>query len=256
MPIRVTFAGLCRETRARLGLTQQHLADTVGVTRGYIAKVETAKANPTFDLVERIAVALDIEVDIAARVPAVIGDRRQRDFVHARCSAFVERRLQGVGWQTAREVEIVQSRSHGWIDLLAFDPASGSLLVIEIKTRLDDVGSVERQLGWYERAAFGVALRLGWRPRRVVGWLVVLASDEVDHVVTQNRDLIARSFPVRARTMLDVATSERAPVWGRGLAMVDPTSKRRDWLRATRVDGRRSPAPFRDYGDAARRLGR
>jgi hypothetical protein len=56
--------------------------------------------------------------------------------------------------------------------------------------------------------------------------------------------------------MLDVATSERAPVWGRGLAVVDPTSKRRDWLRATRVDGRRSPAPFRDYGDAARRLGR
>src|SRR4029079_15745764 len=79
MPIRVTFARLCRETRARLGLTQQHLADTVGVTRGYIAKAETERANPTFDLAERIAVALDIAVDIAARVPAVIGPRHQRD---------------------------------------------------------------------------------------------------------------------------------------------------------------------------------
>ena len=190
-----------------------------------------------------------------ARIPTVIGDLRQSDFVHARCSAYVERRLQGIGWRTAREVEIVQSRSHGWIDLLAFDPASGTMLVIEIKTRLDDLGSIERQLGWYERSAFGVAHRLGWRPRRVIGWLIILASDEVDRAITQNRDLLARSFPARARSMLDLVMSERTSAPGRGLAMVDPTSKRRDWLRATRVDGRRSAAPFRDYGDAARRLG-
>src|SRR3954453_10103137 len=165
MPIRITFARLCRETRARLGLTQQQLGEAVGVTRGYIAKVESAKANPTFALAERIAIALDLETDIVARVPTVIGDRRQRDFVHARCSAHIDRRLQSAGWLTASEVEVTHGRSHGWIDLLAFDPSTGILLVIEIKTRLDDVGAVERQIGWYERSSFEVARRLGWHPR-------------------------------------------------------------------------------------------
>jgi hypothetical protein len=41
----------------------------------------------------------------------------------------------------------------------------------------------------------------------------------------------------------------------RGLALVDPTSRRRDWLLPTRSDGRRSSLPYRDYADAARRLG-
>ena len=255
MPLRVTFAQLCRETRTRLGLTQQELGDAVGVTRGYVAKVESAKANPTIDLAERIARALDLKVDIVARLPTIIGDRRQRDLVHARCSAYSERRLQAAGWQTAREVEIVHAHSHGWIDLLAFDPVSGTLLVVEVKTRLDDVGAVERQLGWYERSAFDVARRLGWRPRRTIGLLLVLASDEVDAVIAQNRELLARSFPGRARTLSGVIVRDPTRINERGLAMIDPTSKRADWLRPTRVDGRRSPARFRDYGDAARRLG-
>ena len=121
VPIRIAFADVCRDTRNRLGLTQEQLGRSVGVTHGYVAKVEAGTANPSLDLVERIAVALDLEIDLVVRVPTVIGDRRQRDLVHARCSGFVDRRLRAAKWLTAREVEIVHGRSHGWIDLLAFD---------------------------------------------------------------------------------------------------------------------------------------
>ena len=79
---------------------------------------------------------------------------RQRDAVHAPCSGYANRRFRAGGWETGREVEIVHGRSHGWIDLLAFDPRTGLLLIVEIKTRLDDLGLVERQLAWYERSAF------------------------------------------------------------------------------------------------------
>ena len=153
MPIRTTFGRLCLDTRTRLRLTRGQLADAVGVSQGYIAKIERGLANPSLGLVERIATALELELDLIARSPVVIGGDRQRDVVHARCSGHVDRRLRAGGWLTAREVEIVQGRSHGWIDLLAFDPKTGTLVVIEIKTRLDAVGPVERQSWW--RMAIG-----------------------------------------------------------------------------------------------------
>ena len=254
MTIRITFADLCRDTRTRLRLTQQQLANSVGLSRGYIAKVERGCANPSVELIERIAHVLELEIELVARAPVIIGGGRQRDFVHARCSAHVDGRLRGAGWLTAREVEIVHGRSHGWIDLLAFDPKTGTLIVIEFKTRLDDLGAVERQLGWYERSAFGIAAELGWHPRRVVVWLLVLASDEVEGVLRANRDLMARSFPIRAREMSGLLDGASQPGRGRGIALIDPTSKRRNWLGPSRIDGRRSPSPFTDYGDAARRL--
>jgi transcriptional regulator with XRE-family HTH domain len=182
-------------------MTQHQLAVATGVTRGYIANIERGRGNPSLELVDRIAAALELEIELVARSPFVIGGDRQRDLVHARCSGYVDRRLRAAGWLTAREVEIIQGRSHGWIDLLAFDPKTGTLLVIEIKTRLDDLGAIERQLGWYERSSFDVTRRSGWRPTRTIGWLLVLASDEVEAFLRANRDLMAHAFPTRSRPM-------------------------------------------------------
>ena len=91
-----------------------------------------------------------------------------------------------------REVEVIHGRSHGWIDVLAFDPRTGTLLVIEVKTRIDDLGSIERQLGWYERAARDLARGLGWRPRHIAGWLVGLARAEVDAAIRANGEALRR----------------------------------------------------------------
>ena len=255
MAIRVTFTRLCRETRIRLRLTQQQLADAVGISRAYVATIESGHANPSLEVVERIARALRLELDLVARSPVVIGGGHPRDLVHARCSAYADRRLRGLGRVTAREVEVIHGRSHGWIDLLAFDPRTSTLLVVEIKTRLDDLGAIERQLGWYERSAWDLAGPLGWRPRRVVGWLLVLASDEVESILRSNRDLMARSFPSRAHEMsslLDTGTLPR----GRGVALIDPARKRRAWLIPSHVDGRRSRAPYLGHADAVGRLAR
>ena len=179
-----------------------------------------------------------------------------KDHVHARCSLYVDRRLRQAGLVTAREVEIVHGRSHGWIDLLAYDLERSVVVIVEIKTRLDDLGALERQVGWYERSAIEVAHRLGWRPRHVVAWVLVLATTEVDAVIHADRELFDIVFPVRARQaqvwLEDRAASAPAP--GRALAMVDPLSRRADWLIRTRPDGRRSEAPYRTAQDAAARM--
>lgn len=255
-PIRVTFARLCLDTRTALDITQRALANAVGVSRAYISAIECGVANPSLDMVARIADTLGIELDFVSRPPVVVGDPRQRDLVHARCSGYVDRRLRGSGWSVLREVELVHGRSHGWIDLLAFDPRTGTLLIVEVKTRVDDLGSIERQLAWYERSAPDIARARGWRPRSISSWLLVLASDEVDAAIRANGATIGVAFPMRAAEMMRVVAGAPPSITGgRGIALIDPSSRRREWLLGSRSDGRRGTAPYRDYGDAARRLG-
>ncbi|HEV8280540.1 MAG TPA: helix-turn-helix domain-containing protein [Candidatus Limnocylindrales bacterium] len=253
-PIRVQFARLCRETRTMLDITQRELAEATGVSRSLIAEIESGRANPSLDVVTRIGDAFGLELELAGRPPIALGTRT-RDAVHARCSGYVDRRLRAAGWQTRREVEVVGGRSHGWIDLLAFDPRTGALLIVEVKTWLDDLGAIERQLAWYERSALEVGRQFDWQPRTVTSWLLLLASDEVEDGLRRYRDLIRIAFPRRAAEMrIDVLQPERLAVSPRGLALIDPTSRRRDWLLPSRSEGRRTQAPYRDYADAARRL--
>ena len=98
MTIRTTFAQACRGTRIRLEITQQELADSVGVTRGYIANVEAARANPSFRQVERISDALGIDLLLTADPPTFLSERLPHDLVHSRCSVYTARRLEGLGW--------------------------------------------------------------------------------------------------------------------------------------------------------------
>ena len=254
-PLRSTFARLCFDTRMMLDITQQTLALAVGVSRAHIASIEHGRENPSLDLVARIAERLGIELDFVARAPLVSAPHHQHDMVHARCSGYLDRRLWRAGLEVRREVEVVHGRSHGWIDLLAFDPRTGTLIIIEVKTRLDDLGSIERQLGWYERAALDLAHGFGWRPRHITGWLVALASAEVDAAIRANGEALTAAFPMRADEMVRIVAGATPPgTSSRGLALLDPSSRRRDWLVKSRSDGRRSAAPYRDYADAARRV--
>jgi hypothetical protein len=135
---------------------------------------------------------------------------------------------------------------------VAFDQRTGTLLIIEIKTKLDDLGAIERQIGWYERMAWHTADRMGWRPRRVVSCVLALASDEVEHVVRSHRDLFRLSFPMGASQLADLVDRPDETFQGRGFALIDPSSRRRDWLIRTSIEGRRSRLPYIDYSDAAR----
>ena len=251
MSIREELGRICRHTRIRLDLSQQAVAERVGISRGYLARVEAGCANPTFAIVEGLGEALGLRLELLASPPTFISERRPHDIVHARCSGTVDRRLTSAGWLVAREVEVSDGRIHGWIDLLAFHPRTRVLLIIEIKTQLRDIGGVERQIAWYERHAVAAARRLGWRPAVVAAWLLALWSHEVDLAIVANREAFAR-FPDRAGHMLEVVRG--ATVAGRGLALLDPSSHRSDWLIRTRLDGRRSRAPIDGYASAARSL--
>ena len=162
------------------------------------------------------------------------------------------------GWVTRREVEIVDGRSHGWIDVLGCYPQTGALLVVEAKTEIDDVGHIERAMAWYAREAPSAGRRFGWNAHKIVGVLIVLDTRATADRLRSNRDAIAQSFQLRAewltRCLRGEAAIPKGPV--RALAAIDPASRRTTWLRPTMLDGRRSPAAYEDYAEFSRRLAR
>lgn len=61
------LAEVVRSARADLGLTQQELADRVGVGRLLIVQIESGKANPTLDNMLSLAGALNLDLAVGPR---------------------------------------------------------------------------------------------------------------------------------------------------------------------------------------------
>jgi transcriptional regulator with XRE-family HTH domain len=51
-----------KEWRERRGLTQEQLAHKAGISRGYLARLETARQDPKLSTLEKVAKALKIDV--------------------------------------------------------------------------------------------------------------------------------------------------------------------------------------------------
>jgi transcriptional regulator with XRE-family HTH domain len=248
---------IIRDLRTALRWSQRDLSLRSGVSQSWVCAVERGRATDvTLATADRLLAAMGAELNLRAVAP-FLADSRQRDPAHAQCVAHVARRLQGAGWRIATEVEIGSDRSKGWIDILAWHPNTGVVLMIEVKTELLDLGSIERTMNWYLREAWSAARRLGWRPTRVRGCLLVLSTEVVEQRIRENRDTLGRVFPIRAQalsSLVETGSPGVAMPPGKALALIDPRSRREVWLRATRVDGRRTPAPYTDYIDFVRRI--
>ena len=51
-----------KELRERRGMTQGELARKAGISRGYLARLETARQDPTLGVLEKLAKALKVKV--------------------------------------------------------------------------------------------------------------------------------------------------------------------------------------------------
>ena len=251
------IGGSIRSARLAARWTQSELGRRLGTTQSAISRLETG-AGSCLDV--RLASAafrvLGIRLSVDATTLGQIGRREQSDFVHARCAAQGARRLQTDGWDVRLEVEIGSGRYRGWIDLMAFRSVDQALFCGEIKTELDDLGRIQRTVSWYEREAWVAARRIGWRPRSVTTGLLLLCSSENDARASANAQLLKQAFPGRARELRTWLTTAGTGPCPTSLAMIDPRSRRIDWLRATRSDGRRSAAPYENYRAAAQALRR
>jgi transcriptional regulator with XRE-family HTH domain len=237
-----------RMTRETLGWTQRKLASRADCSPSTISRLESGQlTDVSVRTIGRLFDALGVRAEIRTAAPFLADPPGQRDAAHARCSASTRRRLEAMGWIVAQEVEIVAGSARGWIDVLAYRPGTRDLLLIEVKTEIRDLGAIRRSLAWYEREAFDAGRSLGWRPTRLVSALLLLETPANDVAIKANRELLRQWLPTRATTLASWLADPTGRTPGRGLAMIDPASHRRAWLRPTRVDGRRSPARYASY---------
>lgn len=61
-PTRIRMGQRLRARRIELGLSQGALYEASGVTASYISAIENAEVNISFDVLERLCKALDLEV--------------------------------------------------------------------------------------------------------------------------------------------------------------------------------------------------
>src|SRR5262245_50770367 len=211
----VRFGRIVRGRRVELDLTQTAVANALGIARSHYSAIEAGSSNVSVALLDRVAEALGLRLEVAGVPLVVVTAPIIRDALHARCSAYVQRRLESAGWTVLREVEISDGRLRGWIDLLAFDPATSALLLIEVKTSIDDIGGIERQVGWYSRMV-GSVIPAEWKPAAAASWLLVLATAEADQAIGAHREVFDRAFPVRASRMRQGVAGSHAVVAATG----------------------------------------
>jgi len=190
-----------RALRRRRGWTQAQLAEQARVSRGAIQRVERGGAEDfTGALVRRMAVALGARFEQRLLWQGEALDRLL-DADHARLVDIVVRWLRDEGWDVAPEATFAIAGERGSIDVMAFHAATGTLLVVEVKTVVPDMQAMLSGIDRKARVARSVARARGW-DARVVARLLVLPDDRTSRrrVELQAATLDA-ALPARTRAV-------------------------------------------------------
>ena len=196
------LAAVFRAVRIRKRWRQEDVARAVGVSRATIARAEGASlVRLQLGTILRIAVALDIRIDLLGRWRGGELDR-MLNAGHAAMHETLARMLTRMpGWVFRPEVSFAVFGERGVIDILAFHAATGSLLVVELKTQLVDVqgliGSVDR----YVRLAPTIARDAGWKAQHVSAWVVLAESTTSRRRVRQHATVLHSAFPADRHAM-------------------------------------------------------
>jgi hypothetical protein len=153
------------------------------------------------ELILRIAAVLDIRVDFSPRWRGGEMDRLLNAGHSAMHEQVATMLAAAPAWLFRPEVSFAIYGERGVIDILAFHPQSGALLVIELKTEIVDVqdliGSVDR----YTRLARRVAAEPGWSARHVSCWVLITDAARNRRRAAKHRSVLGAAFPADGRTM-------------------------------------------------------
>ncbi|MBF6604774.1 MAG: helix-turn-helix transcriptional regulator [Chloroflexi bacterium] len=232
---------LIRAVRVQRGWRQRDLAAAAGQSTSTVSRAELGRLDEvSVPAIRALGAALDIRLEFA---PWWRGGDLDRvvNAGHTAMHEVVAARLARLsGWTTEAEVTFSIYGERGSIDLLAFHAASGSLLVVELKTEIPDPAGLVAQVDRYVRLARTVAAERGWvagggplvrgaggsgaggsgaAVSRAAGggavvsrWVVVAESSMNRRQVTRHRALLRNAFPTDGRAIDGWLADPRAPI--------------------------------------------
>jgi transcriptional regulator with XRE-family HTH domain len=222
-----------RALRHKRGWRQRDLSLAANVARSVIVDLEAGRIGQhTVSALRSVAAALGATIQIALdwRGAEIW---RLLEAHHAALQEVWARRLREVGWLVQPESTFNRYGERGSIDLLAWHPATGVLLVIEIKTAILDLQALFARVDVKTRQASSLARQLGWRPTVRIPMLVVAEGTTSRRRIDEHGALFAR-FALRGAAALQWL---RAPGVGpNGLLCLSklPTARSGDRRRAGR----------------------
>jgi GNAT superfamily N-acetyltransferase len=182
-------------------------------------------------------VALGGELDVRIRWHGEELDRLL-DQTHAAIGEALVRILTGLGWVCAVEVTFWIRGERGTVDLLAWHPPSGRLLVIENKSVVPDLQSMLSSLHRKVRLAREIALQRGWRGTGI-GSAIVLAATAANRARAEKfKATLETALPQDGRELRRWLSNPQGPtpaaLWFLSDIRVTSAIKRRR-IRTTRV---------------------
>ena len=189
-----------RMIRRRYGWRQIDLAEKAGVARWAVSMLERGRAMPLrLAAIRSICSTLEIAAPIApswrgVELPRLLDQR------HASLVEQVVRRLTEAGWVVAVEYSFSRFGERGVVDVLAWLPFDRALLIVEVKSELDDLQDMLGKMDRYLRVVPAlVAAERGWKVR-VIGGLLVLPENSTSRwQVGRHRAIFATALPARNR---------------------------------------------------------
>ena len=217
------MARTLRTLRRRKRWSQRELGIRIGVSQATVSRWErTALEECTPVQIEQWATAVGAHVAIDLRVD---GERPLADREHAALQNWLVGMLRHSGWLAEPEVSFNHYGDRGRIDVLAFHPATGCVLVNEIKTRFTDAQDLLGRMDVKARIAPKIAAERGWKPTATVGALVFREATTTRRRLVEHRQLLAR-YSLRGRSATAWLRRPRPPIPSGMLVMVAESTTR------------------------------
>jgi transcriptional regulator with XRE-family HTH domain len=165
---------IVRAVRIRLRLRQVDVAKRAGVSASVVARIERGRLlDVSLRSLLAVCDVLDIRLDFVAWWRGGDLDR----MVNANHAALAESTaaffLQQPGWELRAEVSFNVDGERGVVDVVAWHAATRTILVIELKTDIVDVGETIGTFDRKRRLAGRIAASLGWRAEHAACALII-----------------------------------------------------------------------------------
>lgn len=215
---------LLRMVRLRRNWRQADVAARARLSAATVARQENGRLLSLAAL-ERHAAVFGLRLDV--RLLGRAGDLgRLADEDHAALVEWLAAWLRSHGFGVELEASFSEWGERGLVDLLAHHAPSGTLLIVEVKTRLVDLQELIGGIGVKERLASALARRRGFDVSQVAVLLAISDAPANRAIIRAHRESFAdwqpRSLSVRNLTQA-----------GRSLSWIPARRAGRDgWLAA------------------------